>query len=352
MAEKANYFADVLGYDVMILTTEQKGRPACYPLSEKIDLIDINVNYFRDKSYFHPSNLAKIPKHFSAWKSAVRKAAPDIIISCNYAFDFYWLPFSYRAAAKLKEYHSSRYFYDLSRRNAVGFSRIRYFIDDLIEAKFDRLIVLNPDERSYFRSNNVVDIPNSIEVLSEASPLNRPRAIAAGRIAPVKGFETMIRAWKQIAEKLPGWQLNIFGQGENEYIQQLKRLIDELGLTSIVFLNGATSSLRSEMIGSSVYLMTSKTECYPMVLLESLSVGLPVVTFDCPTGPRHIIKNGETGILVPDQDVDSFVKEVVLLAQNPEVLHKLGKSAKNDAARFSNESVMRQWVSLFDTLNR
>ncbi len=102
MATKANYFADVLDYEVYILTTEQNNNKPCYDLSNKIKLIDIGVNYYRSKSYFSPVNLKKIVTHFSNWNSAIKDINPDAIIVCNIAFDYYWTPFFIKKLKKLK----------------------------------------------------------------------------------------------------------------------------------------------------------------------------------------------------------------------------------------------------------
>lgn len=350
MAEKANYFADVLGYEVWIMTTEQRGNPACYPLSEKIRFVDLDVNYIRAKSYFHPANLARVPRHYRAFRRTMKNIRPDVIISCNYAFDFYWLPFVFAKIRKLKEFHSSRYFEWQSGSRAGFAGRIRNWLNAWVESKFDRLIVLNPSEQRFFTSANTVVIPNSIALPTSKAPLVQHRAIAAGRMAPVKGFDKMIRIWKRVSHELPNWELHIFGQGDRGYVDYLKRLVIDEGLTGRVFIRDATPSLQMELLHSSLYLMTSKTECYPMVLLEALSVGVPVITFDCPTGPRHIVTDGSTGIVVPDQDEERFAKEVVLLAGDEQRRLALGADAISDAERFSNRHVMQQWVTLFNEL--
>src|SRR5690606_10305641 len=254
-------------------------------LSSKVRLIDIGINYHRKKSYFHPANIAKIPKHFFGSRKAIAAVKPDVIISCNYAFDFYWLPFIFKKIPKLKEYHSSRFFEDRARRKSSFPKNLKYRINDLIESKFTRLILLNPDEKQFYKSNNLEVIPNPIEIPEGKAALINLRAIAAGRIAPVKGFETLISVWKDVSAKIPEWQLDIFGDGEPDYIHKLQSLIDDLKLGDRVFIRSATQDLRREMLESSLYLMTSQTECYPMVLLEAASIGLPVVSFDCPTGP-------------------------------------------------------------------
>ena len=110
MAEKANYFVDVLGYEVIILTTEQKRNQACYPLSSKIKFIDLDINYHRNKSYFSSANIVKLPIHFFRLRKVLKEIKPNIVIVCNYAFDYFLMPFLFNSAEKWKEFHSSRYF--------------------------------------------------------------------------------------------------------------------------------------------------------------------------------------------------------------------------------------------------
>ena len=353
MAEKANWFADVSGHEVYILTTEQQNLPPCYSLSSKIILKDIGVNYFRQKSYFHLKNLKKIPFHFREWKKAIKDVNPDVIISCNYAFDFYWIPFCFKKTPKLKEFHSSRYFENQAREKSSFIKGLRYKLNDFIESKFTKLVVLNSDEVSFYNSNNTVVIPNPVKRTSnEKALLLNKKVIAAGRIAGVKGFDVMISVWKEVVEKCPDWELHIYGQGETNYIDQLKSQISNSNLKQNVFIHSATNQLQDEMLDSSLYLMTSKTECYPMVLIEALSVGLPVVTFDSPTGPRHIVKNEVTGFITPYQNTDAIAEKVVLLIQNENKRKEFGDKAFSDSVIFQPEQVMMLWEQLFNKIKQ
>jgi glycosyltransferase involved in cell wall biosynthesis len=347
MAVKANYFADVLGHEVTILTTEQKNKLPCYPLSSKIQLKDIAVNYNRTKSYFHPENLKKIPSHFRAYKETIKEVKPQVIISCNFAFDFYWLPFTFTTIPKFKEFHSSRYF-EAQRRNATPFfKKGKYKLNDFIEQRFSKLVLLNPDEPPFYKTNNGVVVPNPISIPNKQASLQNKKAIAAGRIAPVKGFENAIRAWELVVKESPDWELHIYGQGEEAYIQSLQEIINSLQLQNRVFLQPATADLTETMLDYSIYVMSSHTECFPMVLLESLSIGLPIVSFDCPTGPRNIIANNEDGFLVENQNSAALAEKIVLLTQNDQTRIAFGNKAKQNSLRFSTEKVMLLWENLF-----
>lgn len=353
MAEKANYFADVLGYEVSILTTEQKGKVPCYFLSPKIRLIDIGVNYNRNKSYFHPNNLRKIPNHFRQWSQTVKNIEPDFIIVCNFAFDFYWNPFFLKKTPKLKEYHSSRYFETITREQASILKKAMYCFTDYIESKYTRLIVLNNDEKLFYKNSNITIISNPIApVADQKADLKNKKAIAAGRIAPVKGFESAILCWKEIVKQEPEWELHIYGDGEPAYITKLQHLILENNLETNVYIKTAVEDLQSKMMEYSLYVMTSHTECFPMVLLESLAIGLPIVSFDCPTGPRNIIVDTQDGFLVENQNVEALTEKILLLTQNEQLRVEMGAAAKQNSARFATNRVMGQWRDLLIDLQK
>jgi glycosyltransferase involved in cell wall biosynthesis len=348
MAEKANYFADVLGYEVTIITTEQKHNLPCYLLSSKVKQIDIAVNYVRYKSYFHPTNVSKIPYHFKQWKKTLKEINPDVVIACNYAFDFYWTPFFLRSLPKLKEFHSSRSIEVVPRKSGSIFKKFNFYLNDYIESKYTKLIVLNQDETQYFKSDNLVIIPNPITVNPESkAKLINKKAIAAGRIAAVKGFENAILAWKTIVKTNPDWILDIYGQGEPSYIATLESLIVANGLKQNVFIKKAVSNLDEVLLDYSLYIMTSLTECFPMILLEALASGLPIVSYDSPHGPKNIITNNEDGFIVENQNTVALVDKISFLINNIQARIAMGKVAKQNSYRFATSAVMMQWDNLF-----
>jgi len=348
MAGKANYFADVLGYEVYIITTEQKDNQPCYPLSGKIKLVDLDLKYHRDKSYFHPVNLLKIPGHYLKLRKVLKMLRPDVFIVCNFAFDFYWLPFVEKRIFKIKEFHSSRYFEHINRlQNTAVMRKVHYLINDFLESRYDRLIILNPDEKTFYKSANISVIPNPIDISEKlTASLNHKLVLAAGRIAPVKGFEYLIESWKLIAQEENGWQLHIYGEDYLDTQQKLQEIIDKNGLENQIFFKGTTEEMTKTMINYSLYAMSSITECFPMVLLESLSVGLPVVSFDSPTGPKNIITDKEDGFLVEYLNVEMFAEQLLKLMKDENVRVLMGKNAKQNCHRFSNMVIMKQWADL------
>jgi glycosyltransferase involved in cell wall biosynthesis len=349
LSYKANYFADTLGYEVIILTSEQHCHPPCYPLSKKIRLLDIGVNYIRNRSYFSKQNLIKIPLHFIQLYKTIKELNPDIWIIVNYSFDFYWIPFIRRGVPKCKEFHSSRYLEVQSHStNFPLLKKIRYYFKDWIESKYDQLIVLNPDEQFFFKSKNSIVIPNPIpDSLQPQAPLINKQVLAAGRIAPVKGFEKLIESWKLVTQKNPEWQLHIYGEDYLDTKSKLDKQISELSLKNNVSFKGVSADITATMQDYSLYVMSSQTECFPMVLLEAMSCGIPCVSFDCPTGPRNIITDGKDGLLAEHVNVEDIAFKINHLIENPEIRKKMGTRAKENIKRFRPEIVMEQWQNLF-----
>lgn len=347
MAQKANYFADELGYEVCILTTEQKQHSPCYELSSKIQLVDLHINYKRDKSFVHPANLTKVTLHLYRWITTIRKLKPNCLIVCNYAFDFYWTPYLFSKIAKYKEYHSSRYYVSKVRSAANGLTKLGYALQDFCEKKYTALLLLNPSETAFYSSNSKQVIPNPIGPSNHTAPLVVSQAIAAGRLAPVKNFDALIEIWAKVVQHEPTWILSIYGQGEPDYVAYLQAKIHKLNLENQVFIRQAVPHLQETMQAYSMYLMTSHTECFPMVLLEALSVGLPCVSYDCPTGPAYIISQNQDGYLVSNQNQEAFVEKILFLIRNPDIRKQMGKQAQNNIQRFSLDLVMNRWKELF-----
>lgn len=346
MATKANYFAQMNAIDVSVLTTEQKGRTNCYDFDDKIMNIDLEINYDRNSSYFSFVNIKKAWTHFLKQRKLIRKMKPDVIISINYNLDHIWLPFIKNKALLIKERHGSRFQEHEILKNGSFLSKMKLKWMDWIERRYDYIVVLNEDEAQYVRTNNAVVIPNPVSKSERIASLENKIVIAAGRLAPVKAFDELIQIWKLILLDFPDWQLHIYGDDYLNTKKELLTLIESLELELKVVLKGTTNLLMEKMADASIYAMTSTTECFPMVLLEAQSVGLPIVTYDCPNGPRNIVIDGEDGFLIPQRDRDLFAEKLRLLMSSDSLREKMGRAAKLNVSRFDVENIMKKWLSL------
>ncbi len=222
-------------------------------------------------------------------------------------------------------------------------------------AGLDYLLVLcGGSRRNYSRwlSDNekikIVEIPNILDAIPEkTAPLTGNHLVAAGRLHPVKNFETLIEVFHLVHDELPDARLTIVGGG-NEY-QRLMSRAAELDLADSVTITGMVSSdeVMEYFLASDLYVMTSHTECLPMVLLEASSVNLPIVAFDVPVGPASIIKDGENGYLVEYANKVEMAEKIISLLKDRPLLQQMGQTARLMANSYTPEEVIPQWQQLF-----
>lgn len=348
LSQKANYLADAAGFEVLICTYNQQGRKPVYTFSEKIRMLDLGVNYQIGLSYFSPVNLGKIPHHQRALKKLLRKEQPDLVVSCSFGPDFYFLPFTEKQIPKIKEFHSSRFF--SAQQTDSHKTQFLRKLGAWTETKYKQLVVLNEDEKQFYTGDRIIVIPNPVELSGYRSNPSAKAILAAGRISPVKNFGMLINAFAKLAPDFPDWHIDIWGEDYLSTKEKLQQQVMELGLQNRVNFPGVTADLKKEMQQYSLYAMTSETECFPMVLLEALSVGLPVITHDCPTGPRHIVQNGSDAFITPYQDIESFATHLRDLMSDENLRGMMSKNAVANAQRFHIDKVMQDWITLFKSL--
>ena len=188
-------------------------------------------------------------------------------------------------------------------------------------------------------------MPNGVpELGGRRAELANKTVVAAGRIGPQKGFDRLLPVWAKVAAEHPDWELKIWGGGKG--IGKLRRQAEELGIADSAHLMGFTSQLHEELADSALYVMSSRKEGFPMVLLEAMSAGLPVVSFDCPTGPRDIIREGVDGYVVPDGDGDALAVAMSRLMDDAEMRKAFGAAAVEGAARYDLGTIARRWEEL------
>jgi glycosyltransferase involved in cell wall biosynthesis len=220
----------------------------------------------------------------------------------------------------------------------------------------DALMVLTHDDlRDYGEllasaPTVVARIPNALppDIEGEPSRLDGKLVVSAGRLRGGKGYDRLIPAFAPVARAHPDWKLRVYGAGPAR--ARLQRLIFEHGLYNNVHLMGRTARLGEELSKASLYALSSRYEGFGMVIIEAMSKGVPVVSFDCPRGPKEIISPGRDGLLVPNGDIDALSAAMLALIEDEEERRRLGAAALEKARTFDLEVIGRQWDELFEQL--
>jgi glycosyltransferase involved in cell wall biosynthesis len=162
-----------------------------------------------------------------------------------------------------------------------------------------------------------------------------------------KQFDLLIRAFSLLADDCPDWDLWIWGEGPER--AALEAQIEQLHMGERIFLPGRTLTPWSELAKGQVFAMSSSHEGLPMALMEGMAIGLPVVSFDCPSGPRQLTRNGEDGLLIPPGDAHSMAAALHRLISDDPLRAELGrKAAKSVRERYSLKAVLQIWDELFE----
>ena len=195
----------------------------------------------------------------------------------------------------------------------------------------------------------LVRIPNSVRAMHGVhADMGAARVLAAGRLHPQKGFDMLIAAFAQVAPELGDWHLRLCGRGRLR--GALQRQVDDAALGGAVTLAGPARNLDEELARASIFVLSSRFEGFPLVLLEAMHAGLAVVSFDCPTGPRDIIDDRRNGLLVPAEDVDGMAAAIRELMRDEELRRRCGAAAAETARAYTMDAIGPRWDQLLEEL--
>ena len=351
---KANYFAEHFGYDITIILTEGKDKPLFYPLSDRIKIVNLDVNFeelwtcsFVKKVFVYLSKQRIFKKRLTAELMRIR---PDITVSLlrreiNFINDIK------DGSKKIGELHVNRANYRNFEEGDANFIKnlfAKFWMRSLVShlKQLDKFIVLTEEDKaSWTELSNVEVIPDPLAFdVAEVSPLKAKRVIAVGRYVYQKGFDLLLQAWAKIEKQFPDWELAIYGMGDRSPYENLAK---QLGVDmNRCHLNGSTQNIRKEYLESSLFVFSSRFEGFGMVLIEAMACGLPVVSFDCPCGPKDIVSHDEDGLLVPSGDIEKLANAMSQLMDSYELRHQMAKNAIGNVRRFQIDEIADRWQIL------
>jgi glycosyltransferase involved in cell wall biosynthesis len=357
LTEKANYFADFKGYEVTIVTTDQMGHPNHFKLSSKVNLIHLDIDF---DGHFDSAILIKVIQHVKKirkYKNELTKIIDELRIDICISLCGKEVNFLYQIKGRFKKiaelHFSSNFKQQFIQANHKGV--IWNLIGNYLNREFkrailrlDKVVVLTAQDFKSLskRSENVIKI-NNFNTLnpSQSGELINKKVISIGKLNSQKGFDLLIDSWVIVSKIHSDWILEIYGDGEWELF--LKKKICEKGLTKQILLKGVISNVENAYCDSSIYIMSSRFEGFPMVLLEALSCGLPVVSFNCESGPSEILEDGISGLLVEPENIEELAMKIIFLIENPIVRYEMGINAYHRAKYFSKNTILSQWEKLF-----
>ena len=357
ITNKVNYLV-AHGYDACIITTDQAGRPDFFPIDERVERIDLGLNYDQYdelptwKRYWKTWRLRSL--HKARLEEALKQLRADVTVSV-WRHEVSFLPDLKDGSRKVLELHSAKdtavLMYPVASKLRRLFGHLRVVLQERVATRYDRFVILTHEEQPLWKGfTNLSVIPNALPFRpKQFADVSDKRLIAVGRMEYQKNFPDLLRIWSRVAPTFPDWELHIYGDGW--MLDGLRRQAEELGVASQVTFEGAVSDMETAYASSSIYLMTSHFEGLPMVLLEAQSVGLPAVSYACSSGPRDIITDGEDGFLVPLYDEATFAERLSTLMRDEALRTRMGKAAEVASHRYDLEVIMPQWLELFSTLS-
>jgi len=319
LAIKASYLADVLGYEVHILTLNHNNAPIFYDFSPKIQLHDVAV-------YGNPIQYLK--KYVSGIKNTVQKIQPDVLSVCDDGLKGFFMPqllsgnypiIYERHVSKIIELGDNPSFV---KKKIVG---LKFFVMNQLAKSFDKFVVLTDP--------------------IESASLQRKTVIAVGKQSFQKGFDRLLQSWVVVQKKYPDWSLEIYGKSSEK--EGLVAMSKELNLNNSVLFFEPVKNIQQKYTNSAIFAFSSRFEGFGMVLIEAMACGVPCVSYDCPCGPSDIINSGDDGFLVENGNINQFAQRLIQLIEDESLRITMGKKAKHNVKRYLPETIMAQWDSLF-----
>lgn len=354
---KANYLAQH-GYDVTIITTDQAGRPYFFAIDERVKRTDLGLDY--GKLDYLPSykrlwhTRLKRKEHKALLEQTLKHEQADFCVSVGFQ-DEDILPSLQDGSRKILEYHTSRsasilmYPPQQKLKRFLGYLRIK--LRERLAAKYDCFVILTEVERTEWKGIPRIEvIPNAnpLETTEQADVASSHKIIAAGRMEYVKNFLELVDIWAKVAPSHPDWHLSIYGDGW--VYPFLKERIAQHGIEAQTILEGSSNDMASAYADSSIYVMTSHFEGLPMVLIEAQTMGLPVVSYACPSGPKDIIQDGVNGFLVSPYNQEAFAERLDKLISDTDLRVRMGEEGRRLSQRYTPEVIMSKWEKLFAQL--
>lgn len=280
--------------------------------------------------------------HIVEIREFIRRYEINWVINVDIGMSIFGIPASWGTKAKVVTWEHANYY---NSWNSKIFPYFRRFAAKCSDA----VVVLTERDKDNYQSNiktkkPIHTIPNPVKYHDFSYDLNSKIILSAGLLLPIKGYDLAIQVAAKVMPNHPEWSWIICGDGPER--DKLEKLILEYGLEDQMFLSGTISDMSKKYQEASFFVMTSKMEGLPMVLLEAKSWGLPIVSYDIMTGPSDIVSDGINGFLVEPEDIVGMSEKIEKLIVSDEIRKQFSEQSQIDMEKFNFERIIRKWKQI------
>lgn len=351
----ANLLAD--DYEVEIISSYQLFDKPAFDIDPRVEVRYLITKYKPNReawksSIKHLRPISFVKESFNSVMTlalrrstmirAIENCHSDIIISTRDLFNTWLGTYGRKSCYKIgwehNHYHGDMSYADKVTKSARNLDALVLVSDSL--RKFYKKQLADTKCKCFYIPNMLDSVPDQL------SKLNEKRLISVGRLSREKGYEDLLDVFKLIHQEEPSWRLDIIGDGAQKNLLG-DRIFNE-GLKECVTLHGFQDKtfINNLLSKSSIYLMTSVTESFGIVLIEAMSYGLPCVAFDSAEGATELIQDGVNGYLISYRNKEEYAKKVVELIRNKKLRTKLGSAGRKTSLNYTGDKVKRDWIKL------
>jgi amylovoran biosynthesis glycosyltransferase AmsD len=340
VVETGNLFAEKNLKLTLVLLASTK--ESFYPIDPDITIIQKDLHFGITEKGNPLSRKIRMIKDLVTFKRIIRDIHAEMLICTEYSFAIAAILCGAKKYSKVVSWEHTHY--ENARRNFFWETLFR-----LTYPRLDTIVCLNKQEENYFgKFSSTCIIPNfTCNKLGKCSQLNSRTLLTIAALIPLKGIDLLMKSAKDILLQYPNWKWKLIGNGPLK--EQVSNFISSEQLHDRFILQEPVSSdIADEYFNASIFVLTSRNDTLPMVLIEAMCYGLPCISFDCPTGPAHIINHNRDGLLVEKENTTKLTEAISQLIEDDDKRKQMGTNAIENSKRFSPETVYQLWERLFN----
>lgn len=341
LTTKLNWWANCQEAEVTVVSLKED-KPPYFSIDTLVNHITLDVK---------PGDMER---YRAALKRIADEVKPDVMVAVA-GMSVETLPLLKDGSKKVLEFHYTKNFLvnfvkglKTIRFRQLHILKMRYLQWKLARTalKYDLFVGLTRrDVGLWGNPDNMTYVHNPLSFRSERkSTYANKRIISVGSWTPAKGMDQLLEAFGPLAGDYPEWTVELYGSGQDEGL--LKSIIARYKMERQVFLHSPVNDIENKLIEASIYAFPSRSDGFGLVITEAMECGLPTVAMDCPCGPCEIVTK-DTGIVVPEGDIDSFRNALKELMNNTAKRMAMGKAASLEVRRFYPDEIMPKWIRLF-----